>query len=130
MDGSSYNSKFQRKRLPVGIGSFFPYSRRSKAFYKPIKKITLLKNLLWSTPLNWRIVFLLYNYFSRCKKIIKDVDIACLHAWRRTATHCTRTTCLSPCASVCDLFLHPWCSCHAVRVLCVARLLSVYCSYA
>ena len=35
---SSENSKFQRKRLPVGIGSFVSYSRRSKRFFKPIKK--------------------------------------------------------------------------------------------
>ena len=32
------NSKFQRKRLPVGIRFSVPYSRRSKGFFKPIKK--------------------------------------------------------------------------------------------
>ena len=49
---SSDNSKFQRKRLPVGIGSFVPYSRRSKGFFKPIKKNEFFEKFTVIYPLN------------------------------------------------------------------------------
>ena len=56
---SSDNSKFQRKRLPVGIGSFVPYSRRSEGFFKPIKKNDFFEKFTVVYPLNWPFSFII-----------------------------------------------------------------------